>query len=62
MGKIGSPLDAVMRCICKSITLALQRGVNAAAYARTLSGRTGDEGSEAMGWIARTLGEHYGAT
>lgn len=59
-GKVGDQFSAWLSCLADTVSHGLQRGVPASAYVHGLRRKAGDEGSEAVDWIARTLGEAYG--
>lgn len=59
-GKVGDPFAIVAALIGQALSRGMARGLRPDKILHTFSGRSGDEGSEAVDWIARTLGEHYG--
>jgi len=59
-GKVGDQFSAWLSCLADTVSHGLQRGVPVSAYVHGLRRQAGDEGSEAVDWIARTLGEAYG--
>lgn len=59
-GKVGDQFSAWLSCLADTVSTGLRRGVPVSAYVHGLKRQAGDPGSEAVDWIARTLGEHYG--
>ncbi len=59
-GKVGDQFSAWVSCLCDTVSTGLKAGVPVSAYVHGLRRKAGDEGSEAVDWIARTLGEAYG--